>query len=688
MNTSELITAQHLAREAIIYIRQSTPHQALSNQESLELQYALKQRAIELGWKADNIVVIDSDLGLTGASTEKREGFKEIVTKVTLSKVGIILSYDVTRLSRNCSDWYPLLDICGYKQCLIADRDGIYDPGTINGRLLLGLKGQLAEMELSTIRARLNAGLLNKATRGDLALPLPAGLVRNVDGSVHKDPNLEVQSRINLIFETFLEKRAALKVMKHFIGHQLTIPKYDSLKELQWKKATLTAIILILKNSAYAGAFVYGRSRTTCLNPSSADKTTKKLPMEEWKVLIKDKYPAYIDWETFIKIQGILKDNHAEYNHNRTRGIARPGAALLHGIIYCGECGHKMSVQYKGAGVNLYLCEYLRQHHLAPLCQRLPADIIDNEVVPKFFAALGQIELDAYTQVINSQLQSEQAINKAHLQQLERLRYQVRLAERQFNQVDPDNRLVAAELERRWEQALNELKQAESAFERQHPSKPAPQLPEELKMVFLDVGKRLPEIWHKSVLSHQQQKSFLRCLIDKVVAHRIRRDCLQVRIIWHGGETTTSHVPVPVHSFHALTRATEMEQSIIKLSKEGKTDAEIAKYLEKQGHRSPSSSKNIVLERTVTNIRLKNNIMREKNKSQPLKVPGYLTVPKIAKILNVTKHWLYYRIDNGQIKIRKDYSKTKGKYLFEDTPETVRILTDFKNGKLNNPNFL
>ncbi len=362
----------------------------------------------------------------------------------------------MTRLSRNCSDWYPLLDICGYKQCLIADRDGVYDPGTINGRLLLGLKGQLAEMELSTIRARLNAGLLNKATRGDLALSLPVGFVRNIDDSVHKDPNLEVQHRIKLIFETFLEKRTVAKVLRYFNNNQLTIPRYDKFKELQWKKPTITAILSTLKNPAYGGAFVYGRSCTTRHKPSSADKTTKKLPMEEWKVLIKDTYPAYIDWETFIKIQGILKDNHAEYNHNRTRGIARPGAALLHGIIYCGECGHKMRVKYKGG--NHYLCKYLHQQYLLPACQFLPADIIDNEVVPKFFAALSQIELDAYTEAINSQLQSEQAVNKAYLQQLERLRYQVGLTERQFNQVDPDNRLVAAELERRWEQALNELK--------------------------------------------------------------------------------------------------------------------------------------------------------------------------------------------------------------------------------------
>jgi len=184
---SELVTTQHLANKAIIYIRQSTPHQTLSNQESLELQYALKQKATELGWSPDNIEIIDSDLGLTGSSTDHREGFKEMLTRVALGQIGIILSYDVTRLSRNCSDWYPLLDLCGYRHCLIADRDGVYDPGTVNGRLLLGLKGQLAEVELNTIRARLTAGLLNKAQRGDLALQLPVGLVRNSYHLVQKD---------------------------------------------------------------------------------------------------------------------------------------------------------------------------------------------------------------------------------------------------------------------------------------------------------------------------------------------------------------------------------------------------------------------------------------------------------------------------------------------------------------------
>src|SRR5881275_727573 len=220
MSSSDLITPHHLARKAIIYIRQSTPHQVLSNQESLRLQYALQQRAIDLGWRQQDIEIIDADLGMTGASAAHRVGFQEVVTKVTLGQVGIILSVDVTRLSRNCSDWHPLLDVCGYRGCLIADRDGIYDPGSANGRLLLGLKGQLSELELHTIRARMTAGLLNKAQRGELALSLPIGLVRDAIGKVHKDPNREIQDRLELVFSTFLRVRSASKVLQ-FLGSPL-----------------------------------------------------------------------------------------------------------------------------------------------------------------------------------------------------------------------------------------------------------------------------------------------------------------------------------------------------------------------------------------------------------------------------------------------------------------------------------
>jgi len=227
MNTHPLVTPNHVAKKAIIYVRQSTQHQVTSNLESLSLQYNLKQKAIELGWPTQDIDVIDSDLGLSGATADHRDGFKEIITQVTLGKVGIILSYDVTRLARNCSDWYPLLDICGYKGCLIADHDGVYDPGCSNGRLLLGLKGQLAEVELNTIRSRLNAGILNKAKRGDLALKLPTGLIRNADGRVYQDSNTEVKERISLVFKRFLHLGSASKVMQYLNAEDLPIPRYD-----------------------------------------------------------------------------------------------------------------------------------------------------------------------------------------------------------------------------------------------------------------------------------------------------------------------------------------------------------------------------------------------------------------------------------------------------------------------------
>src|SRR3954463_2094681 len=258
---SELVTPTHLARKAVVYIRQSTPHQIVSNQESLRLQYALQQRARELGWHDADIDVIDADLGRSGASAAQRSGFKELVGRVGLSEVGLILSIDVTRLARNCSDWYPLLDICGLRGCLIADRDGVYDQGSANGRLLLGLKGTISELELHTIRSRLTTGLLAKAERGDLALTLPIGLVRDPSGIVAKDPNIEVQERLGLVFQTFLKIRTVAKVMRVLNQGGLDLPRPHRQGDLRWTRATVSAVSGILQNPAYAGAFVYGRTR-------------------------------------------------------------------------------------------------------------------------------------------------------------------------------------------------------------------------------------------------------------------------------------------------------------------------------------------------------------------------------------------------------------------------------------------
>jgi DNA invertase Pin-like site-specific DNA recombinase len=677
MTTSELITPQHLQKKAVIYVRQSTLTQVIINQESLRLQYALEQRAESLGWRPEEIEVIDADLGLTGASAQQRTGFQELVTKVTLGQAGIILSSDVTRLSRNCSDWYPLLDVCGYRGCLIADNDGVYDPGSANGRLLLGLKGQLSELELHTIRARMTAGLLNKAQRGELALTLPVGLVRDALDRVHKDPNQEVQDRLDLIFATFLRLRSASKVLGFLNAHDLTLPRRDHFGDVIWKKPTGAAILQILKNPAYAGAFVYGRTRTLRRDAASLRAKQIRLPMEEWKIRVNDVYPAYITWETFEHIQTMLLDNYAEYDRNKTRGVPRPGAALLHGLVHCGECGHKMVVQYKGG--TRYLCNFLRQKYRVPVCQHIPGDSVDPYVVEAFFQALSPIELDVYSRAVAAQQETSDQVAHAHHQHLERLRYEARLAERQFLRVDPDNRLVAAELEKRWNAVLGELKRAEEAEAQQNRSQPPLlALSEELKSAFKAIGQHLPALWHQGLLSQQQKKALLRCLIDKVVMHRPSPETVQARIVWRGGQTTTLSIPVPVGSLKDLTGASEMERIILERSRQAATDAVIADELTAQGYRSPMHS--FVLPSTVQIIRLRHGLFQVRSQSHPRHVAGSLTLTQIAKRLDIAPHWIYDRINNGRIQITKD-PKTH-LYLFPDDPVTLEQFKQLRAGTL------
>ena len=547
------------------------------------------------------------------AAAELRAGFKEVVAQVTLGQVGIILSSEVTRLSRNCSDWYPLLDICSYKSCLIADRDGIYDPGSANGRLLLGIKGQLSELELHTIRGRMWTGLLNKAQRGELALRLPVGLVRDAQGRVVKDPNQEVQNRIGLVFHTFLRVKSAGKTLRFFSEQDLKLPRPNRFGDVVWKKPTLSAILLILRNPAYAGAFVYGRTRT---NRELSGKTSvQPLPMKDWKIVVKDTYPAYLDWETFERIQAILADNYAEYDHRQSRGAPHQGELLLQGLVYCGECGHKMVVAYQER--NRYQCQYQWQVQREPVCQNIPAELIDEQVVQAFFQALSPIELDAYEQTLLARQETNQEIERAQAQQLKRLQYEAALAERQYQQVDPDNRLVAAELENRWEAALVALKQAEESFARAQADQPSlAALSVEIKEAFMAIGQKLPHIWNQEdVLSTAQKKALLRCLIDKVVIHRTVPDQVQTRIVWRGGATTTLQIPVTVGALTDLSNLAEMEQIIADLARGGQSDDDIAAHLTQLGYRSPRNPK-AVLPSTVQTIRLQLRIFKRPNQSK------------------------------------------------------------------------
>lgn len=631
---SELVKPTHLARKAVVYVRQSTPHQIVSNQESLRLQYALRQRAHELGWRDSDIDVIDTDLGISGASVERRSGFKELVGRVGLSEVGLILSIDVTRLARNCSDWYPLLDICGLRECLIADRDGVYDPGNTNGRLLLGLKGTISELELHTIRSRLTSGLLAKAERGDLALTLPVGLIRDPSGVVVKDPDMAVQERLGLVFELFAKFRTVAKVMRILNERGLELPRRNRHGDLHWARATVAAVATILKNPAYAGTFVYGRTR---IRPDVRDgKSQSKLPrpIEEWRIVVKGRYPAYIDWQTYEKFRSIIKDNRAEYMRNKTRGAPRNGDLLLHGIAWCARCGHKMFVRYKNGGE--YVCNYLHIHEGLPTCQHLCAPRVDAAVADVFLTTLAPAELDALSQARRSQHQLDKGLRGSAELELKRKRYAASLAERQFNRVDPNNRLVADELERRWETALKEVREAEGMLARRAPVQSIAQIAigRDLGSKIVNLSGWLPQIWADDTTTDAQRKALLRCLVDKVVLDRGERDVALVRIVWRGGAVSELQVKMRVGSIAKLTRGAEMRERLLDLARSGMPDSEIAATLTREGYRSPTCAEKalpITVQRARFGVGLKMVMPRNRWSHDG----GFLSANELATQLNI-----------------------------------------------------
>jgi hypothetical protein len=523
--------------------------------------------------------------------------------------------------------------------------------------------------------------LLNKARRGELALTLPVGLTRDALGRVVKRPDREVQDRIDLVFATFLRVRSLAAVVRTFNNQEMFVPRRDSFGDVVWRRPTVSNIGAILKNPASAGSFVYGRTRTERTGPDQTP-VQKPLPASEWRIHIRDVDPPYIDWATYEKIQVMIRDNHSEYDRNKTRGVPRPGKALLHGLVHCGECGHKMVVQYKGG--TQYLCNSLRQQTQVPVCQRIPGDPIDDHVVHLFFAAMAPAELDVYDRVMASLSEDREQVHRARRQQLERLRYQARLAERQYPKADPDNRLVAAELERRWESALRELKQAEEAWDREKNEQDMiSQLDPETRRALTEAGRQLPEWWRAERFAREQKKALLRSLIDKVVVHRTAPDSVHCRVVWRGGETTDADVAVTVGSWSRLAAGREIEESILRLARQGKSDEEIAHDLTQQGHHSPRHT--TVLCSSVKIVRLRHGLFRDRGQSHPRQIPGFLTVPQLTAKLGLERSWIYDRIHNGTIQVALDAERKL--YLFPDTRETLARFRRLRAGKLNSLRF-
>lgn len=398
---------------------------------------------------------------------------------------------------------------------------------------------------------------------------------------------------------------------------------------------------------------------------------------------MKDKYPAYVSWDTFEKIQALLSDNHAEYDRNKTRGVPRDGQALLHGLVYCGECGHKMVVQYKNG--TRYICNFLRQQHGSPVCQYIPAVPVDAKAVAAFFEALAPAELEALAQATERRREADAAIRCAQAQQLERLRYRAALAERQFDQVDPDNRLVAGELERRWETALIEVRQAETALTdaQQGDTNPSPVLDGKLRAAFIEASHQLPDLWQSTAMTTARKKAFLRCLLDKIVLHRAASDTIHMRLVWRGGDVTVFDIPVAVGSLAALARSGELEARVLELARAGKGDRAITATLSAEGHRSPMGER--LLPSTVQTIRLRHGVMTKRSQSHPRRIDGCLTVTQLASRLGVEPHWIYDRIHKGTIAVQRDAAT--GLYLFPDRPGTLGSLEKLKAGTANRVTF-
>ncbi len=431
-----------------------------------------------------------------------------------------------------------------------------------------------------------------------------------------------------------------------------------------------------------SGAFVYGKTRSVRKDPTSPHTQEVRLPMDQWKIRINDIYPAYITWDTFEQIQQMLVENYAAYDRNKSRGVPRDGAALLHGMVYCGECGHKMVVQYKNG--TRYLCNYLRQQYHVPVCQYIHADPVDEKIVEAFFQALSPVELDVYAAAVATQQATAQNVTHAHHQHLERLRYEATLAGRQFTHVDPDNRLVAAELEKRWEGALADLKQAEETEATRIISPPSLlALSSELQTAFRAIGQHLPALWQQGLVSQRHKKALLRALIDKVVVHRFARDQMQARIVWKGGETTTFVIPVPIGTFKDLAGAEDMERLILERSAAGILDEEIAQELTDLGYRSPMGL--VVLPSTVKGIRLKQGILHKRSQSHPRRIKGMLTISQIATALDIDPHWIYDRIHNGTIQVDKD--PTTRLFLFPDSPTTLEQFRQLRSGTFQHLRF-
>ncbi|MBD9453665.1 recombinase family protein [Rhizobium sp. RHZ02] len=583
---TEKIQSGHHDRQAIVYVRQSTVRQVEHNRESTRLQYALADRACRLGWRRDQITVIDDDLGRSGASTLDRPGFQRLVAEVGLGHVGMVIGIEVSRLARSCRDWHQLLEMCALFDTLIGDADGVYDPSTYNDRLLLGLKGTMSEAELHILKSRMHEGRKAKARRGELILGLPRGYVLKPSGEVALDPDEEVQRIIRLVFAVFERRRSISGVLRYLVDHDIALP--DRIRsgpekgDVCWNRPNNATIGDMLRHPTYAGAYVYGRSHSDGrLRLPGKPHSGRRIigDRQKWMVLHQNALPAYIDWKTYEQNQDQMAKNRTRYP-----GVPRGGAALLSGLVSCGVCGRKMVTGYNDDGREArYSCSWEATTYGGRHCQSISARPVDARVSALVLEAVSPSAIDVSLQVAEDIELERQQIHDGWKQRLERADYEVALARRRYEAVDPDNRLVARTLEKDWETALAKRQTFVDDHQRTLSKQPE-RLTEEEKEVIRHLAEDVPSLWTAESTSALDRQTIARIMLDRVVIQVFgETERAEIKCHWAGGIITTHPIIRTVRRFEQLEHHDEILARITALRDQGATAQQIADNLNAQG---------------------------------------------------------------------------------------------------------
>jgi len=661
------IRATHLRRTAYLYVRQSTIRQVFENTESTKRQYALRQRAVALGWPVDRIVVIDSDLGQSGASAADREGFQKLVAEVGMGNAGIVLGLEVSRLARNSTDWHRLLEICALTDTLILDEDGVYDPAHFNDRLLLGLKGTMSEAELHVLRARLQGGILNKARRGELECPLPVGLVYGADGRVVLDPDRQVQSSLRLLFDTFRRVGSAFGTVRSFRAQGLLFPRRlrsgARRGELLWAPLGLSRVLQVLHNPRYAGAFVYGRSRQHKLGDGHVRFERK--PREEWFVLLRDAHPGYISWDEYEENVERLRLSAQAYGGDRRASPPREGPGLLQGIVVCGVCGRRMTVRYHsrfGRQVPAYVCQRERVERGGTICQSIPGGGIDEATGEFLLEAVTPLAVEAALAVEEELRERIEEADRLRRTCVERARYEAELAERRYMHVDPANRLVADALEADWNAKLRSLAGAQEEYE-QHRHGERHLLDEQQRARIEALVTDFPRLWRDERTPDRERKRMARLVIEDVTLTKGEQILMQVR--FRGGATREVTLPLPLNAWQLRKTDADVIARIDALL-ETNTEGEIAALLNAEGYASGWGK--AFHARIVGRLRRDHGL---KTRYDRLRAAGMLTKKEMADKLGVATATVQIWRDHGLLRAHR--YDDKNSCLYDDPGPTPPV---------------